>query len=164
MVREEEIARESLMSRLAPASRRLFRELINPENYNLTVSQVCAKADVNESTYYRRMREDDFVSVVRAVQRRQVESKIGNVLNATYRYALKERGHQDRKMLLTWAGEYAEKSETKIEGGLDIGNVSRALQRYLVEDDGEDSQAEDEAFDDDEADGEDSLVEDEADG
>ena len=128
---------------LTPASRRLYRVLVNPENFDLNVSQICKKANVHHNTYYRRMAEESFVNSVRAEQRRQVESKIGNVLNATYKYAMTERGHQDRKMLLTWAGEYTDKLESKIEGEVDIGSTSSILQKYLKSD-GEDSLSGDE--------------------
>ena len=133
------IVSESL--KLSGASRRLYLALINPENYSLTITALCDKAGVNPSTYYRRMADRDFVSAVKAEQKRQVEDKIGNVLQATYKYALEEKGHADRKMLLTWAGEYADKTETKLEGTVDIGDVSSRLERYLKadKDNGEDS-------------------------
>ena len=54
-----------------------------------------------------------------------------------------ERGHQDRKMLLTWAGEYTDKLESKIEGEVDISGTSSILQKYL-KGDGEDSLPSDE--------------------
>lgn len=120
--------------KLTPASRRLYNALINPENFDLNVTQICEVAQVDRNTYYRRMAEDEFVSKVKAEQKSQVESKIGNVLNATYKYALEERGHQDRKMLLTWAGEYTDKLESKIEGTVDIGSTADMISKYLKAD------------------------------
>lgn len=134
---------QSYIYKLTPASRRLYRELVNPENFDLTVSELCDKAKVSRNTYYQRMKDEAFVNSVKAEQRRQVESKIGNVLNATYKYAMTEKGHQDRKMLLTWAGEYTDKLESKIEGEVDISGTSSILQKYL-KDDGEDSLSGDE--------------------
>lgn len=117
--------------KLTPASRRLYRVLVDPENFDLSVSEICEKAKVSRTTYYNRMDEEPFVTSVKEEQRRQVDTKIGNILNATYKYALTEKGHQDRKMLLTWAGEYVDKSETKLEGEVDIGATSSLLQKYL---------------------------------
>lgn len=128
---------ESDTFRLTPVSRRLYRELINPDNVGLTVSELCDKAKVSRETYYQRMRDDEFVRKVRKEQSNLIKANIGNVLNATYKYALEEKGHQDRKMLLTWAGEYADKTETKIEGEVDIGSTSSILQKYLKSEDDE---------------------------
>lgn len=127
--------------KLTRAAKRLYFELINPENLNLTVSDLCGKAGVSPTTYYEWMKNDEFVEMVNAEHRRLVGGKIGNVLQATYKYALEEKGHADRKMLLTWAGEYADKTETKLEGTVDIGAVSNRLERYLKtdKDNGEDS-------------------------
>jgi len=116
---------------LTPATRRLYNAMIDPENFSLSVTDLCAKANISRNTYYRRMSEPEFVDMIKEEQRSQVEEKIGNVLMATYRYAMEEGGHQDRKMLLKWAGEFTEKSETKIEGGVDIGRTSAILQKYL---------------------------------
>ena len=127
--------------RLTPAARRLYNALTNPEYYSLTITDLCRKANVNPSTYYNWMDNVEFVNAVKAEQKRRVEDKIGNVLQATYKYALEEKGHEDRKMLLTWAGEYADKTETKLEGTVDIGAVSNRLERYLKadKDNGDDS-------------------------
>lgn len=123
---------------LTPASRRLYYVMTDPENFNLTITDLCSKANISRNTYYRRMSEPEFVGMVNEEQRSQVEEKIGNVLLATYRFAMEEGGHQDRKMLLKWAGEYTEKSETKIEGGVDIGRTSAILQKYIKDEEDDD--------------------------
>ena len=140
-MKEDGKTRQTGSLRLTPAARRLYNALINPEYFSLTITDLCKKANVNPSTYYSWMGNDEFVGMIKVEQKRQVEDKIGNVLQATYKYALEEKGHADRKMLLTWAGEYADRSETKLEGTVDIGAVSSRLERYLKadKDNGEDS-------------------------
>ena len=61
-------------------------------------------------------------------------AKIGDVINATYENAIGERGNQDRKMLLTMAGLYADKQETNVTGSLDISNKSDVINKYLKSD------------------------------
>lgn len=136
-MKEEDRNTQSDTYKETPASRRLYMALIDPDNFDLTVTELCNKANVSRNTYYQRMKDDTFVARVKSEQRRQVESKIGNVLSATYKYALEERGHQDRKMLLTWAGEYADKFESKVDGTVDIGSASAVLQKYLKSGDDE---------------------------
>lgn len=125
---------ESGTYRLTPSAKKLYIVLIDPENVGKSVTEVCRIAGVSRETYYRLYRDERFVELVKDTSINLVKDKIGDVVNATYKYALGEKGHQDRKMLLTMSGLYAEKSETKVEGVIDIGSVSDTLQRYLLDD------------------------------
>ena len=66
------------------------------------------------------MSKDGFVDLVNETTMDLIKGKASDVLNATYKYALTEKGHQDRKMILTIAGIYTDKQELKHSGGVDI--------------------------------------------
>ena len=56
-----------------------------------------------------------------------VTAKAGSVLNAAYKYAMKEKGFQDRKMILTIAGIYVDKTQTELSGGIKVSNPYEGL-------------------------------------
>lgn len=102
------------------AGRKLFEVLVNPEYVGKNVDELCQIADVSRDTYYRLMKDERYKEEVAETSRQLVMAKIGDVLNASYKYALEERGHQDRKMLLQMAGIHSDKQETTLSGGLGI--------------------------------------------
>ena len=105
---------------LTPAGKKLFKVLINPEHLGKNVDELCKIADVSRDTYYRLHKEQGFVDLVSETSKEMVMAKMGDVLNATYIYALGEKGHQDRKLLLTMAGLYADKQEVAHSGDMNI--------------------------------------------
>lgn len=119
---------------LTPVSRRLYRALTNPENFDKNVTEMCKSAKVSRDSYYRLMKDEKFVSWVRETQRSYVESQGLQVLSASLKYALEKEGFQDRKLILTWMGEYEETMRNKVEGDLDIKGSSEDLMKYLTED------------------------------
>lgn len=104
------------------AEKKLLEVLINPEHLGKNVTELCNLANVSRNKYYDAMKKEAFQEFVKSTTLELVKAKIGDVLNATYIYALGEKGHQDRKMLLTMAGIYADKQETEISGGLNVNN------------------------------------------
>lgn len=97
------------------AEKKLLEVLINPENLGKNVTELCNLANVSRNKYYDAMKKQPFQELVKHTTLELVKAKIGDVLNATYIYALGEKGHQDRKVLLTMAGLYAEKTDTTIK-------------------------------------------------
>ena len=51
-----------------------------------------------------------------------IKGKVSDVLNASYTFALTEKGFQDRKILLQMAGLLVEKTETTVNGNLNVNN------------------------------------------
>lgn len=98
------------------AEKKLLEVLINPEHLRKNVTELCNLADVSRNKYYDAMKKEAFQELVKSTTLELVKAKIGDVLNATYIYALGEKGHQDRKLLLTMAGLYADKQETVLSG------------------------------------------------
>lgn len=104
------------------AEKKLLEVLINPEHLGKNVTELCNLANVSRNKYYDAMKKEAFQELVKSTTLELVKAKIGDVLNATYIYSLGEKGHQDRKLLLTMAGLYADKQETEISGGLNVNN------------------------------------------
>ncbi|MGJ0706676.1 phBC6A51 family helix-turn-helix protein [Enterococcus avium] len=113
------------------AEKRLLEVLINPDYLGKNVTELCNLAGISRNKYYDAMKKKDFQSLVADTTQDLIKGKIGDVLNATYKYSLTAKGHQDRKVLLTMAGLYVDKKETEISGGLDIANTSTEIGKYL---------------------------------
>lgn len=111
--------------KLTAAEKKLFEVLVNPENTGKTVTELCNLARISRNKYYDAMKKDGFVSLVNETTMELIKGKASDVLNATYKFALKEKGHQDRKMLLTIAGIYVDKSV--VTGDLKISNPYAGL-------------------------------------
>ena len=105
---------------MTAAGKKLFQVLIDPQHLGKNVDELCQIADVSRDTYYRLMKDDRFTQEVTNTSKQLVMAKIGDVINATYENAIGERGHQDRKMLLTMAGLYTDKQEINSKGELGI--------------------------------------------
>ena len=115
-----------------PAEKKLLEVLINPDYVGKSVTAICKAAKVSRFKYYDAMKNESFVELVNETTMSLIKGKVSDVLNATYKYALTEKGHQDRKVLLTIAGIYVDKKETEISGGLDIANTSTEIGKYLA--------------------------------
>lgn len=113
------------------AEKRLLEVLVNPDYLGKNVSELCKLAGISRNKYYDAMKKKEFQGLVADTTQDLIKGKIGNVLNATYKYSLTAKGHQDRKVLLTMAGLYVDKKETEISGGLDIANTSTEIGKYL---------------------------------
>lgn len=120
--------------KLTVAGERLFKTLIDPEHLGQNVSEICSIADVSRPTYYKLMKDEDFTTLVSDTAKALVMSRMGEVVAASFKYAMEERGHSDRKMLLTMAGMYSDKQETTVTGSLNIGDKADLIQEYLQKD------------------------------
>ncbi|GGP07302.1 phBC6A51 family helix-turn-helix protein [Oceanobacillus neutriphilus] len=113
------------------AEKKLLEVLINPEFVGLSVKNICNLAGVSRNKYYDAMKKPAFQELVKNTTLELVKGKIGNVLNATYAYALGEKGHQDRKILLTMAGLYVDKQDVNHSGSVDISSRAKEIDDYL---------------------------------
>jgi len=104
------------------AEKKLLEVLINPEYVGSSVTDICNLAGVSRNKYYDAMAKDGFKKLVNDITLNLIKGKASDVLNATYKYALTEKGHQDRKLILTMAGLYTDKQETQIKGDVNIIN------------------------------------------
>ncbi|PGS81645.1 hypothetical protein COC69_05810 [Bacillus cereus] len=104
------------------AEKRLLEVLINAENVGKTVTELCNLANVSRNKYYEAMQKDEFAQLVNETTMDLIKGKASMVLNAAYKYALAEKGHQDRKLILTVAGVYVEKNQTELSGNVSVSN------------------------------------------
>lgn len=104
------------------AEKRLLEVLINPDYLGKNVTELCNLAEISRNKYYDAMKKKDFQSLVADTTQDLIKGKIGDVLNATYKYSLTAKGHQDRKVLLTMAGLYVDKKETELSGTVGVSN------------------------------------------
>lgn len=104
------------------AEKRLLEVLVNPDYLGKNVSELCNLAGISRNKYYDAMKKKDFQALVADTTQDLIKGKIGNVLNATYKYSLTAKGHQDRKVLLTMAGLYVDKKETELSGAVNVSN------------------------------------------
>ncbi|MGG5372847.1 phBC6A51 family helix-turn-helix protein [Enterococcus sp. AZ196] len=103
-----------------PAEKKLLEILINPEYIGKSVTDICKAATISRFKYYEAMKNEEFTKLVNEITMDLIKGKASDVLNASYKYALTEKGHQDRKMILTIAGIYTDKQDIKHSGGVDI--------------------------------------------
>ena len=68
------------------------------------------------------MKKPDFVKLLNDTTLELIKGKVSDVLNASYTFALTEKGFQDRKILLQMAGLLVEKTETTVNGNLNVNN------------------------------------------
>ncbi|MGX9822900.1 phBC6A51 family helix-turn-helix protein [Lactococcus lactis] len=117
--------------KLTPAEKKLFEVLINPDNIGKSITDICNLAKVSRFKYYEAMGKEEFSNLVNETTMDLVTAKAGSVLNAAYKYAMKEKGFQDRKMILTIAGIYVDKSQTELSGSVDINERSKEIQERI---------------------------------
>lgn len=109
------------------AEKKLLEVLINPENIGKTVTEICNLAGISRNKYYQALEKEEFSNLVNETTMDLVTAKAGSVLNAAYKYAMKEKGFQDRKMILTIAGIYVDKTQTELFGGIEVSNPYEGL-------------------------------------
>lgn len=99
---------------------RLLKELLNPESATLNIKDLCEKAGVSRNFYYEATARDGFNSLVKSTALELIKGKAGYLIDATYKYAMQEKGHRDRKLLLEMIGAYTDKIEHSGNIGLDL--------------------------------------------
>ncbi|MBC9722231.1 MAG: hypothetical protein H9W82_13310 [Lactobacillus sp.] len=117
-----------------PAEKRLLDVLLDVENVGKTVKELCNLAEISRNKYYESMKKEEFVELVNGISMSLIKGKASAVLNATFKYALEEKGHQDRKMILTMAGLYTDKQQTEISGQLKMDKLGSILSQLGDED------------------------------
>ena len=116
------------------AEKKLLEVLINPEHLGKTVIELCSLAEIGKTKYYQAMKKDEFRQLVNETTMDLIKGKASDVLNATYKFALKEKGHQDRKMLLTIAGIYVDKQEIEHTGSVELAKAADDIEKFFSSD------------------------------
>lgn len=96
---------------LTKAEERLLEAMLNPGNIGKSITELCEIANVNRQYYYKIIEKDHFKRLLNKTATELIKDKLLPVVNATLKYAMGEKGHQDRKLILTMANLYADKTE-----------------------------------------------------
>jgi len=97
------------------AEKKLLEVLLDPVSTQLSVTDICERAGVARRTYYKATAKEEFNNLVKESALDMIKGKVAPLMNAAYKYALEEKGHQDRKMLFNMLGMYADKIEEKVD-------------------------------------------------
>ena len=102
------------------AERKILEALSNPENYTLSITKLCEKADVSRNIYYEACKKDEFVSAKNKVLNKTFEKLVPEVKRSAMKFAInEEKNFQDRKMILEMTGEYKVQQDINLSN--DIG-------------------------------------------
>lgn len=111
---------------LTKAEQNLLEVMLNPENRMKSVTDICKLAKIERVTYYRAFQKPEFVEIYNKSSVDLVKQSVASVLNTFVREA--QRGSfQHGKVLLEMAGVYAEKSDVKVSGTVNVNNPFEGL-------------------------------------
>ena len=114
------------------AQRKLLEAMLNPDNFALNDMKLSKVAGVSRETLRLSRKNEEFMEYYFQASLDALRGKVGNILQASAVYALSPEGFQDRKMLLTMTGLYADKQETKLSGAVETTNPLEGLTRDEV--------------------------------
>jgi hypothetical protein len=116
---------EQILTNYEPtaAERRLLEVLINPENRNKSVTDICQLADISRTTYYEVFNKPEFVALKNKWGKTLVSSKTLAVIHAFQREAIQRGSFQHGKVLLEIDGVYTEKKEIEVNKKLPLSEL-----------------------------------------
>lgn len=120
----DENSKISDISKLTEAELRILEVSLNPALVSKNVKEKCKIAEVSRDSWYRAFKNPEFVRCLNDGCLDMLKSRVSELVNATYKYAVKNpKNSQDRKVLLTMAGLYKEKTELSTDDkGLNVNN------------------------------------------
>ncbi len=90
--------------------KRLLEVLLNPQHMYASVLEICSKAKVNRSAYYRAFKKPGFASLYTQESIALTRKASAPVVNACIKFAVRGSAPHAR-IILTMAGVYSEKKE-----------------------------------------------------
>lgn len=109
------------------AEKKLLQALLNPDNIGIKLKDLCKAARITRQTYYNAMKKPEFAELYHELTMETIKGHAAKALNASFKYADSPQGFQDRKMILTIAGIYVDKSQTEISGAVDVNSRSQEI-------------------------------------
>jgi hypothetical protein len=103
-----------------PKEEALLQVLLDPEHIGKSICDKCEIAGVSRTVYYTAMQKPDFLEYYREVSLLALASSTADLLNASQKWAMEEKGHYDRKMLLQILDIYKDKTQTELTGGTGV--------------------------------------------
>ncbi len=101
---------------ITAGEQRLLEVLLNPEHTGKSITEKCRIAGISRAMYYRYMQDEKFLQMLNKTALMLIRDKVADVLNATYKFAMQSRNHQDRKLLLELFDLYANKQKVEVSG------------------------------------------------
>ena len=98
------------------AEEKLIEVLSNPEHLGKTITEKCKIADISRDMFYRVMKKPGFIKYYNNLMIEVIKGKVGDIINATAKFAQLPKNHQDRKLLLEMANIYTPKEKMEISG------------------------------------------------
>lgn len=93
------------------AEKKLLEVLVNPDFSGKSITEICKEANVSRKKYYDAMSKEPFIALVNQITMDLIKGKASDVINATFKYAMTAKGHQDRKLILSIAGVIADQEK-----------------------------------------------------
>ena len=95
------------------AELKLLDALHNPENYLLSITELCNVAGISRKTYYECFKKPEFCALNQEMGAELVKKVIQPIINASAKAAI-DGSYQHAKMLLEMAGSYIPTSKQQI--------------------------------------------------
>lgn len=118
--------------KLTKAEKRIMEVCMNIELTSKNTLEKCKFAQTSRETWYTAMRKPEFVALLNAATMDMLKGKMGDLVNATYKFATTDsRCSADRKILLTMAGLYTDKQEIKADVDCEVNvTMSKELESW----------------------------------
>lgn len=100
---------------LTELQKKIFLAMIDADNLKLSGKQIAENIGVHPGSFYRITANANFRKLVNDTIMDQIDSEMGKVMRSTFKYALKEPNHSDRKMLLEMFGYYINRKEVDLK-------------------------------------------------
>lgn len=113
------------------AEKKILEALAEPENYTVSITELCQKADVGRNTYYNMCKKPEFIKMRNEILNRLFENFVPEVKRAAVKFAIgNAKNFQDRKMILEMAGEYRPKQDINLtDDNINTSELKKELDR-----------------------------------
>lgn len=85
------------------AEQKLVEVMMNPDNLDKSITDICGIAKIDRGTYYNAFDKEGFNEYYQQKGKDLISQAVMPTINATKKYARREKGHNDRKLLLEMA-------------------------------------------------------------
>jgi len=120
---------------LSDVAKKLIEVKVSPVNYGKSVTDICQIADISRDSYYRLMRDKEFVKILNETGLELIKSHVIDIIGSTVKFALKDaKCHSDRRMLLEMINMYRPQQTVDVNGGVNL-SFEQLLKQALSEND-----------------------------
>lgn len=99
---------------LTEGEKNLVMVMMDVEHVGKSISAKCRLAGVTRTIYYHAMKKPGFAEFLNAKVEKMIQDHLYEVTQATFKYALTERGHQDRKMIMQMYGKLIDQVSVRL--------------------------------------------------